>query len=163
MNTAISTTIEHILNLKVTLWGSPSCAATRRVCKVRGIASPSENYFQWEHNSILANLLLNNIYVDKFRMVFVKTADCTHVHNSVCMPELTVGCKWLFTWGKPSVVTVLMNGPAKEGGSLIRLKLLIATTAKFVFVLVAPFLPWCLVYTSVNKTEYFGPRKIANW
>ena len=94
MNTAMSTTIEHILNLKVTLWGSPSCAATRRVCKVRGIANPSGNDFQWELNSILANLLLHNIYVDKFRMVFVKTADCTHVHNSVCMPELTVGCKW---------------------------------------------------------------------
>ena len=93
MNTAKSTTIEHILNLKITLWGSPSCAATRRVCKVRGIANPSENDFQWEPNSILANLFLDNIYVDKFRMVFVKTVDCTHVHNSVCMPELTVGCK----------------------------------------------------------------------
>ena len=93
MNMTMPTTIEHILNLKITLWGSPSCAATRRVCKVRGIANPSENDFQWEHNSILANRLLNNIYVDKFRMVFVKTADCTHVHNSVCMPELTVGCK----------------------------------------------------------------------
>ena len=98
-------------------------------------------------------------------MVFVKTADCTHVHNSVCMPELTVGCMQVAVHLRKAIGCHGFDEWPSEGGWIVdQVKTADSyyTTAKFVFVLVAPFLPWCLVYTSVNKTEYFGPRKIAN-